>query len=71
MVWFYERQGSFVRCEARPVTDGQGFELVVTGPDGIERLERFETSDALARRQDEIERVFTTDGWTGPHGRII
>lgn len=71
MVWFYEREGTFVRCEARPAVDGVGFELAVTGADGVERLERFDTSEALDRRQQEIERDLTTDGWTGPHGRVI
>jgi hypothetical protein len=71
MVWFYERQGTFVRCEARPASDGEGFELAITDPDGLERLERFESSDALTRRQTELERTFVTDGWTGPHGPVI
>jgi hypothetical protein len=71
MVWFYERGGRFVRCEACPASDGQGFELAITGPDGIERIESFDTSDALLRRQEEVEATFTGDGWTGPHGRVI
>ncbi|MDP1570545.1 MAG: hypothetical protein Q8L86_11120 [Vicinamibacterales bacterium] len=71
MVWFYERQGAFIRCEARPAPDGSGYELEVTHPDGTERLERFEDSESLMRRQHEIETTFSTEGWTGPHGRII
>lgn len=71
MVWFYERKGSFTRCEARPAADGVGFELAITGPDGTERIERFSDQDTLHARQEELEAALTTEGWTGPHGRII
>jgi hypothetical protein len=37
MVWFYERQGNFIRCETRTAPGG-GFELVVIEPDGSERV---------------------------------
>jgi hypothetical protein len=71
MVWFYERQGTFVRCETRNAINGQGFELVVTEPDGTERVEHFDDSATLARRQAELENSLTHDGWTGPFGRTI
>lgn len=71
MVWFYERSGQFTRCEARPSANGNGFELAITGPDGNERVETFADQDALYARQQQLESTLTTDGWTGPHGRII
>ena len=70
MVWFFERQGEYVRCETRKAADG-AFELVTTAVDGTERVERFEDSAALARRQVAIERELASDGWTGPHGRVM
>jgi hypothetical protein len=71
MVWFYERQGTFIRCETRNSPTGVGFELVVIEPDGSERVEHFDDSATLARRQAEIEHTFMHDGWTGPFGRTI
>ena len=71
MVWFYERHGSFIRCETRNASQGQGFELVVIQPDGSERVEHFDDSAALSRRQAELESTLTDDGWTGPFGRTI
>lgn len=70
MVWFYERHGSYIRCETRETPDG-AFELVQTNPDGTETVERFEESASLTRRQQELESDLTTDGWTGPFGRTI
>jgi hypothetical protein len=71
MVWFYERQGSFIRCETRTASSGAGFELVIIQPDGSERVEHFDDSATLARRQAELENSLTHDGWTGPFGRTI
>lgn len=70
MVWFYERQGTFIRCETRTAAAG-GFELVVIQPDGSERVEHFDDSSTLSRRQAELENTLTHDGWTGPFGRTI
>lgn len=71
MVWFFERQGSFIRCETRTREGGAGFELVVTEPDGSERVEQFDDSAKLARRQAELEHSLSHDGWAGPFGRTI
>jgi hypothetical protein len=70
MVWFYERHGTYIRCETRELPDG-AFELVQTNPDGSEIVERFEDSASLTRRQQQLESNLTTDGWTGPFGRTI
>lgn len=71
MVWFYERHGTFIRCETRAAESGGGFELVVVQPDGTEQIERFDDSARLARRQREIEDSLAHDGWAGPFGRTI
>ena len=70
MVWFYERHGTYIRCETRETADG-AFELVQTNPDGTEIVERFEDSASLTKRQQQLESNLTTDGWTGPFGRTI
>lgn len=71
MVWFYERQGAFIRCETRTAPSGVGFELVVIQPDGTEQVEHFDDSATLAKRQAELESALSNDGWTGPFGRTI
>jgi hypothetical protein len=70
MVWFFERQGTYIRCETRDTSEG-GYELLVITPDGTENVERFEDSASLTRRQRELDSTFTHDGWTGPFGRTI
>lgn len=71
MVWFYERQGTFIRCETRTADSGMGFDLVVVNPDGTERVEHFDDSLTLSRRQAELESTLAHDGWNGPFGRTI
>jgi hypothetical protein len=44
------------------------YELRVTTPDGVERVETFTDSASLAARQVEFERQFIAEGWSGPHG---
>ena len=71
MVWFYERQGTFIRCETRDASAPGGFELVIVEPDGTESVEQFDDSAALERRQQELQSTLTHDGWQGPFGRTI
>ncbi len=70
MVWFFERHGTYIRCETRDAIEG-GYELLVIDPDGSENVERFEDSAALTRRQRELDLHLADDGWTGPFGRTI
>jgi hypothetical protein len=70
MIWFFERTGKYIRCETRETPDN-AYELVITDSDGTERVERFEDSASLAKRQVEIELNLTSDGWTGPHGPVV
>jgi len=64
--WWFEQAGRYVRCEIRFVSDGYAF--VVTGPDGVERIEEFNDSQQLSKRQAALERELAGKGWTGPHG---
>ena len=70
MVWFFERHGTYIRCETRDAIAG-GYELLVIDADGIENIERFEDSAALTRRQRELDSHLAHDGRTGPFGRTI
>jgi hypothetical protein len=65
--WWFERNGQYLRYEARQAPGG-GFEMCVVEPDGTERVERFATSSDLARRQQEFEEQIAEAGWNGPHG---
>jgi hypothetical protein len=70
MVWFYERHGTFIRCETRDGANG-GYELVIIQPDGSESVERFVDSASLELRQNELQNRLSSDGWQGPFGRTI
>ena len=70
MIWFFEKKGQFVRCDTRKAGDGY-YELVITDADGTERVERFEDSASLAKRQVSLEQSLAEEGWTGPHGRVM
>ncbi len=70
MIWFFERRGQYLRCETRQTGDGS-YELVVTEPDGTERIERFTHSSAMTKRQLELDHGLTVEGWSGPHGRVM
>ena len=65
-VWF-EKGGKFLRCETRDLPDGR-YQLCITDLDGTERVETFEDSGTLNKRQIDFERELTQSGFTGPHG---
>lgn len=68
MVWFFERDGHYVRVETRSADDG--FELAIEHPDGTQVVERFADSRQMAIRQRMLERAFGEEGWKGPFGRF-
>lgn len=67
MFWWFERGGQYLRCETREAAAGR-FELRLMRPDGSEQVENFDDPSHLTRRQLEVERDLTAEGWTGPHG---
>lgn len=71
VIWFYERKGEHMRCEIRQLIEGDRFSLVVTLPDGTERIEVFDNSSALNRRSIELEKSLVQKGWNGPFARGI
>jgi hypothetical protein len=60
-----------MRCEIRQQIEGDRFALVVTLPDGSERVEMFDDSTALNRRSVELEKMLSGKGWNGPYARGI
>jgi hypothetical protein len=71
MVFFFERQGQFIRCESRPAEVGHGYELAIIYPDGREEIEHYDDTVELNQRQLQLESELTSTGWFGPHGRVI
>jgi hypothetical protein len=71
MVWFYERQGTFTRCETRESPNRAGFELLMVEPDGTEQVEHYTDARSLEMRQIELQSTLVHDGWQGPFGRTI
>ena len=65
-VWF-EKSGQFLRYETRDLPGG-GFQLCIVDVDGSERIETFDDSTALNKRQIDFESELRGKGWTGPHG---
>jgi hypothetical protein len=64
--YFYKRGPETLQCEVRAAADGQGYEIVVVGPDGAERVEHFPTSDEVHQRWMEMDHGFEREGWWGP-----
>lgn len=71
MIWFYQRRGEHLRCEIRQQIEGDRFELVLTLPDGSERVEAFDDSATLNKRSIELEKALQAKGWNGPFARGI
>jgi hypothetical protein len=66
MLWIFERKGELMRCEIRRESDGAGFEMIVTTPDGSQRMERFDETDELIRRTLDLQREMLESGWRQP-----
>lgn len=70
MIFFFEQDGRYVRCELMPRSNGTS-ELIVTAPDGEETVEILEGSAEVTRRMAELRDSFQSAGWWGPVGREI
>ena len=66
MFYFFKRGPDTVQCEVRNAAEGPGYEIVITEPDGLERLERFPTSEQVHKRWLELHKSFEHEGWWGP-----
>jgi hypothetical protein len=65
MLYFFEREGSVIRCEIRMDWNGSGYELVIDGPNAA-RVEHFKEPTALEERWVEIEGRLLSEGWAEP-----
>jgi hypothetical protein len=68
--WWFEKDGSYLRCEVLEVRTGH-FELRVVRADGTEQVEEFSDADQLATRQQAVVTELKHQGWTGPHGWVL
>lgn len=68
MIFFFQREGEYMRCDIHGAEPG-GYELVLVHPDGSETTEQFDTADAVYRRWNELQGSLKDAGWWGPHGR--
>jgi hypothetical protein len=66
MLWIFERKGERMRCEIRRDGSGAGYEMLVTKPDGSQRMERFEDTGALIKRTLDFQRELMETGWRQP-----
>jgi hypothetical protein len=69
MIFFFEQDGQYVRCEVLPRPDGAS-ELIVTQPEGKQTIEILEGAD-VTRRVSELQQSLLRSGWWGPVGREI
>jgi hypothetical protein len=64
--YFFQRGTETVQCEVRSAADGPGYEILITEPNGTERLEVFATSEEVHNRWVALHKRFADDGWWGP-----
>ena len=55
-----------MRCEIRREGVGSGYELIVTAPDGSQRMERFDETNDLIKRTLDLQRDLLETGWRQP-----
>lgn len=70
MIFFFEQDGRYIRCELLPLPNGAS-ELIVTAPEGDQTVEILEGSAEVTRRMSELQQSFQSAGWWGPVGREI
>jgi len=66
MIWIFERETQRLRCEIRRESSGPGYELIVTHPDGSQRMEQFDETSALIKRSLDLQLELIDAGWRAP-----
>jgi hypothetical protein len=61
MTWVFAKGGKRISCEAREAM--LWYELVVTEPDGVARVERYTERAGMLRRQHELLCAWKAQGW--------
>ena len=67
MIFFFEQQGRYVRCEVLSLPDGAS-ELIVTAPEENLTVEVLNGAE-VTRRISELRESMLRYGWWGPVGR--
>jgi hypothetical protein len=73
MIWFFTRESAQVDIEVRRDVEPQRYVLIVTHPDGTERVERFAAASRLVTRVLAVQRRLIRQGWTpsSPTGTAV
>ena len=66
MLWIFERKGERMRCEIRRDGSGSGYEMIVSSPDGSQRMEQFDDTSDLIKRTLDFQRDLLENGWRQP-----
>ena len=61
MTWLFAKGRQRLSCEAREAM--LWYELIVTGPDGVARVERYTERAGMLRRQHELLCAWKAQGW--------
>ena len=61
MTWLFSKGDQKMSCEAREAM--LWYELVVTAPDGVSRIERYTERAGMLRRQQELLCAWKAQGW--------
>jgi hypothetical protein len=61
MTWTFAKGSQRMSCEAREAM--LWYELVVTSPDGVARVERYTERAGMLRRQHELLCAWKAQGW--------
>ncbi len=61
MTWVFAKGRQRMSCESREAM--LWYELVVTGPDGVARVERYTERAGMLRRQHELLCAWQAQGW--------
>ncbi len=66
MIWFFERQRRRLHYEIRRQTDGDGYEIVISHPDGRLEVERYSQPGEMLERWKALQHRLEREGWTPP-----
>jgi len=63
MIWFVRRERARLHYEIRQGSDEPGYELIVTYPDGSQRVERYPEARRAVERSCRLRSELIGEGW--------
>ena len=63
MIWFFDRNGERLRYEICRVRSDGHYRVVITHPDGTERVEEVDQPTELIERSVQLMNTLRDDGW--------